>query len=272
MSRSVPYMPRPSQKPFHRPRTPAAKSSWEGVSDWYASYLAKPGTIQSTVVFPGVLRALSPLKTGRYLDIACGEGKFAHMVARTAREVVGFDAAPSLIARAEQQARPNTQFFVADAASFSRVVGNTPFDGATCILAIQNMPEITPVFLETSKVLKPGAPFILVLNHPSFRQPRQSGWGFDETRKLQYRRVDRYLTEYEMPILAHPGSNPHEKTASYHRPLSTYVNALGAAGFAIDAMEEWVSDKTSDSGPRAKAENVARAEIPLFLALRARKQ
>jgi hypothetical protein len=36
-------------------------------------------------------------------------------------------------------------------------------------------------------------------------------------------------------------------------------------------MEEWPSHKTSTSGPRAAAENVARKEIPMFLAIRALK-
>ena len=39
----------------------------------------------------------------------------------------------------------------------------------------------------------------------------------------------------------------------------------------VDALEEWTSHKTSDSDPRAAAENAARKEIPLFLALRAVK-
>jgi hypothetical protein len=39
----------------------------------------------------------------------------------------------------------------------------------------------------------------------------------------------------------------------------------------VDALEEWPSHKTSTSGPRAPAENVARKEIPMFLAVRAVK-
>jgi hypothetical protein len=37
----------------------------------------------------------------------------------------------------------------------------------------------------------------------------------------------------------------------------------------IDAMEEWASHKVSTSGPKAAAENLARKEIPMFMALRA---
>jgi hypothetical protein len=39
----------------------------------------------------------------------------------------------------------------------------------------------------------------------------------------------------------------------------------------MDAMEEWSSHKKSTSGPKAGAENMAREEIPLFLAIRGRK-
>jgi hypothetical protein len=49
------------------------------------------------------------------------------------------------------------------------------------------------------------------------------------------------------------------------------VKSLRNAGLLIDALEEWPSHKTSQPGPRAAAENAARKEIPMFLALRARK-
>ena len=111
---------------------------------------------------------------------------------------------------------------------------------------------------------------MLTLNHPCFRQPRQSGWGWEEERKIQYRRIDRYLGTYEMPILAHPGKDASIRTLSFHRPVGWYIDELVKAGFMIDGYEEWSSPAVSDSGPRAKAENIARAEIPLFLGLRAR--
>ncbi|MBI2075302.1 MAG: SAM-dependent methyltransferase, partial [Candidatus Harrisonbacteria bacterium] len=44
------------------------------------------------------------------------------------------------------------------------------------------------------------------------------------------------------------------------------------AGFAVTDMEEWVSHRTSERGPRAKAEDRARREIPLFLAIKAEPQ
>ena len=57
-------------------------------------------------------------------------------------------------------------------------------------------------------------------------------------------------------------------TLTYHRPLQTYVRALAEAGLLIDALEEWPSLRQSQPGTRAQAENRARREIPMFLAIR----
>ena len=260
--------------PFHSTnhRSSPPKTSWDAVSDWYADYVSKPGTFQKTVIFPGVIRLLKPEADKIYLDIACGEGAFSRDLAKAAKNtVIGFDASPSLVARATKIAPKSIRYFVSDAAKFAHRLEPDSIDGASCILAIQNINPCAPVFLQTARVLKSGAPFVIVLNHPCFRMPRQSGWGWDDQRKLQYRRVDRYLSSYEMPILMHPGISAKTKTYSYHRSLQEYMNELSHAGFAIDAIEEWVSPKNSDSGPRAKAENTARAEIPLFMAIRAIK-
>jgi hypothetical protein len=107
--------------------------------------------------------------------------------------------------------------------------------------------------------------------HPHFRGPKESSWGWDEKLRVQYRRVDRYLLPRKTPIVAHPGKSADVYTWSFHKPLEAYVKAAAKAGMMIDAMEEWASHKTSTSGPRAAAENLARKEIPMFLALRARK-
>ena len=54
-----------------------------------------------------------------------------------------------------------------------------------------------------------------------------------------------------------------------YKPIESYVKALRSSGLLIDTIEEWPSHKTSTSGPRAAAENTARKEIPMFMAIRA---
>jgi SAM-dependent methyltransferase len=228
---------------------------------------------QQTLVFPGALKLLTPQVGRTYLDIACGEGSFAEMLVKNGARAVGFDAAAALVERARRRGLASAEFLVGDARRFPDAVRSRRFDGAVCILAIQNISDMKAVFGAAAGVLEAGAPFIIVTNHPAFRIPRQSEWGWDETKKLSFRRLDRYLTPLDIPILMNPGGRGRPvTTTTHHRPIGAYVAALAEAGFVIDAMEEWVSDRESDSGARARAENRARAEFPLFLAIRARKK
>jgi len=104
--------------------------------------------------------------------------------------------------------------------------------------------------------------------HPCFRIPRQSGWGWDQRRRLQYRRIDRYLTPLAVPMKRYgPGSRG--ATRSHHRPLEAYVDGLVRQGLRIDALREIPTFERSGAGARAGAENRAAEEIPLFLAVRA---
>lgn len=255
-----------------RPGPAASKTSWEPVADWYGEHSRTGGTLISEVVHPGTVKLLDPRPSLKYLDVACGEGTLSRLIAKFGADVQGFDAAPTLVAQATRQAPKGARYFTADAVKFDGLFAPQSFDGATCTLAIQNIETFEDAFRGVASVLKPGAPFVFVLNHPCFRIPRQSGWGWDEGRKLQYRRIDKYLSSYGVEILAHPGANRSVKTYTYHRPLSAYMDALARHGFIVEKIEEWTSNRESKPGGHSRAENAARNEIPMFLAVRAVKK
>jgi hypothetical protein len=137
------------------------------------------------------------------------------------------------------------------------------------LLAIQDIEPLEDAIESADWALKPGGRIVILMTHPCFRIPRQSGWGWDENRKLQYRRVDRYLTPLEVPLKPYPGQKGVSR--SHHRPLEMYINTLAEFGFMVDRIHEIPTFKVQKSGPRAKAENLANSEIPLFLGLRAWK-
>jgi hypothetical protein len=110
-----------------------------------------------------------------------------------------------------------------------------------------------------------------VLNHPSFRNPKQTYWGYNEADDTQYRRVDEYMSESKVKIDMTPGSFKDKKfTVSFHRPLQVYMKALHKSGFAVTRLEEWASHKESEKGPKQRAENKARKEIPMFMCIEAK--
>jgi hypothetical protein len=113
------------------------------------------------------------------------------------------------------------------------------------------------------------------LNHPAFRIPDHSSWQFDEEHNIQFRRIDTYMSETEKKIDMTPGTRKLDEknfTVSFHRPLQYYAKAFTNAGFTMTRLEEWISPKRSQEGPRKKAEDHARKEFPLFLCLVLKKQ
>lgn len=244
------------------------KTSWEGVAYWYDEYLKGDDTYQKKVILPNLLRLLAPKKGETLLDLACGQGFFAGEVAHAGATVIGADIAPELIEQAKRAVKGVT-FYQAPAAALS-FAKSASFDGGYCILALQNIEDLAAVFGELKRVLKKGARFIVVVNHPAFRVLRRSSWEYDEKEKTQYRRIDGYLSGAKVTIDLHPGVRDSRKTLSYHRSLQDLFKIFAKHGFVAARLEEWISHKTSEKGPRQEAEDTARKEIPLFMALELR--
>ena len=212
---------------------------------------------------------LRPAKGERILDLGCGQGVFSRALADAGAEVTGVDASRSLIATAKGYPSTSPIHYVERDAALVGDLG--PFDGISAILCIQNMQHLAAVCAACARALKPGGRMVWVLNHPCFRIPRQSSWGFEEDR-VQFRRLDGYALPASISIVMHPGKKDSETTLSFHRSLTDLTAAAFAAGFVVSAIREPVSHKESEPGPRAKAENRARKEFPLFLAMRLEKR
>lgn len=250
---------------------PGPRTDWGEVANWYDQLVGESGSeYHREVVIPGTLRLLALQAGESAVDIACGQGVLCRALHERGVQVTGVDAATELITAARERSGDAIRYMVGDARNLSFLPA-ARFTAAACVLAIQNIHPIAPVFSHSARVLTPGGRFVLVMTHPAFRGAKETSWGWDEQNKVQYRRVDRYLTPRKTPIVTHPGSAPDQYTWTFHKPIGEYVRALRNAGLLVDAMEEWPSHKTSGPGPRAAAENLARKEIPMFMAIRAIK-
>jgi len=246
-------------------------TSWGGVAGWYDKLLEKDAdTYQRRVISPNLLRLLDPKKGRIVLDLACGQGFFAREFQKKGATVIGADISKELIELAIKNSPKEIKYVATPADNLSFAKDKT-IDAITIVLAIQNIENVHGVLAECRRALKPGGQLLMVLNHPAFRVLKESSWGYDEAQKVQYRRIDRYLSESKEKIEMHPSTSsgqvlkPSEYTISFHRPLQFYFKLLGKNNFGVTRLEEWVSHRTSEPGARAAAENRARAEIPLFL-------
>jgi ubiquinone/menaquinone biosynthesis C-methylase UbiE len=216
-------------------------------------------------------------KDEKIYDLACGQGYFANIFAKMGACVVASDLSKKLIETAKENSKlirtegGKISFYISPAHR-AQFLKNNEIDTIVVVLAIQNIENVGEVFAECHRVLKNNGRMILVLNHPAFRVPQASDWYF--TDGVLSRIVSKYLSESKISIDMTPGEkNPKKKikTISFHRSLQYYVKLFSKNGFVITRLEEWISHKQSENGPRQLAEDKARKEIPLFMCIEVKK-
>ena len=238
-------------------------SGWDNVAAWYDGWMGKDGSQHhQNFAIPALLNSLD-LKSGQsLLDIGCGSGVLAPYLSAKGIHYTGLDISPKLITIAKRNHSKNGKFLVGDARKLPKRFDKS-FDACCFLLSIQDMNPLDTVLQSASAVLSAGGLIAILMTHPCFRIPRQSGWGYEDGRKLHFRRIDRYLSPLNIPMKQHKQG----ATISFHRPLSAYINGLAQAGFVVDKMDEISGAIEAES----KSERLIQAEIPLFMALRARK-
>ncbi|MFM7182001.1 MAG: class I SAM-dependent methyltransferase [Verrucomicrobiales bacterium] len=250
---------------------PASDRGWDAVASWYDKLVGEQGSdYHRHVIIPAVMEMLA-LRSGEVvLDLCCGQGVMVRpLIAAGAGRITGVDASPKLIAAARKRYALDggAEFLVADATRPGPWTNGT-FDAAVCVLAVHDVADMEALFRQLGAALKPGGRAVLVVMHPCFRIPRQSHWGWDEERKIQFRRLDCYQSPIAIPITTHPGRGGAEQTLFHHRSLEAYLNALGQAGLGVTGASELATHRRSQPGPRSRGEHRAAREFPVFLALK----
>jgi len=244
------------------------KTSWETSAKWYDSVVGEKGHYyHENVIFPKLLNLmqLNP-STSSILDLGCGQGILSRKIPNSI-PYMGVDLSPSLIREAKKQNKSQNAHFEIRDITEPFQLSKRDFSHGCILLALQNLEYPIGALRNMAFHLMAGGHLFLVLNHPCFRIPRMSHWGEDEGKRLLYRRMDAYLSKQKIPIQTQPSKGQKSaQTWSFHHPLSSYSKWLKESGFSILEIQEWSSDKQS-TGSKAKMENRARREFPLFLTL-----
>lgn len=183
---------------------------------------------------PIVLGMCEPLENTNVLDLGCGEGYCSRELKRRgAAQVYGIDLSEGMISAAQQQdqidelgikyeARCATDLSHIPDASFDRVLAVFLFNYVTVEQMHQCMKEVF-------RVLRPGGKFIFSIPHPSFpfmREPEYPFY-FNVGDAGYFSHCDR---QFPGRIWKRDGSWLDVQLV--HKPLETYFDSLGAAGFA----------------------------------------
>ena len=208
----------------------------------------------------------SRLLGARVCDLCCGEGYLGrHLVRHGAREVVGIDLSSALIDVARRRANAEALSYRVDDAHELRTLRDGEFDVVVSQLAMMDVADHRKLFAAVRRVLVSGGPFVFSMLHPCFH-----GAPFhvrdapeflldDKGEPIAYA-IRRYATE---GYWESGGTGVRGHMGSYHRTISTYVNDLIPAGFALERLEEPLA-----GGDAAKTGLFA--EVPTVLVVAAR--
>lgn len=127
------------------------------------------GWNHNTHYHPFLLRQLPP-RLERALEIGCGAGGFARLLAQRADHVAALDLSPEMLrlARERSTAYPNIDYIEADVMTYP--LEEAQFDALVSIATLHHLP-FTDVIQQIKPALKPGGT-LLILDLFS-----QSGWG-----------------------------------------------------------------------------------------------
>lgn len=107
------------------------------------------------------------------LDMGCGTGRFTIPLAQKARKVTGLDLSAAMIAKAREKAEQaglNVDFRESDMENMP--FEDNSFDAIVCMLALMHIPleSRQKVFLEASRVLKPGGSMVISVKNAIFER------------------------------------------------------------------------------------------------------
>jgi ubiquinone/menaquinone biosynthesis C-methylase UbiE len=256
-------------------RSSHAVEAWEELAAWYDEKMGDEGDLwHRTLIDPGLLQVLGPVRGLELLDLGCGNGYLCRRFAREGARVTGVDASAAVIERARQrEARKplGITYHVADAAALS-VLGDASFDVVVSNMALMDIADAEGAIREASRVLRPGGRLVFSISHPCFDLPGgASAWVVERVdfTSTVWRKVRSYRELFVAPVPWRLEGDRLAYTPAYHRPLSWYVRTLRAAGFVVTALEEpapteeFLAD--SPQGPWI-------AEIPLHCVIEARTE
>ncbi len=235
--------------------------------DGYARIRDNPLSANDVLDMPAIESLLPPTLDGlRVLDLGCGTGGLCrYMAEKGAKVVLGVDVSERMlqVARDEGDANGRIVYAQIDIENF----GVTPsgFDVIVSSLALHYIGDIYRIFASAHEWLAPNGTLVFSVEHPvtTAGLPPYEGWERDSENKRAAFRLTHYFDEGERVrtwIV--------DGVTTYHRTVSTYLNALIYHGFTVEQiLEPTVSPDFARAHPQWESER----QRPLFLCVKARK-
>lgn len=243
------------QKTLTMSSTPIAYDTYQKLADAY-SEIAPDKEYNAYYDRPAMLSLLDEGLAGQQiLDAGCGPGIYSEILLKKGAEVTGIDVSENMIKHAQTRNGGLGRFIVANMEEPLGMFQDQEFDGVLSALAISYVKDISVLFQEFQRILKPGGWFCFSTEHPFF--------------SYGYFKLDNYFETQAVSCQWKGFTNEPITMNSYYHSLSCITDALLNNGFVIERiLEAKPVTEFEQKHPRAYAE---RLKFPSFIHFRARK-
>ena len=206
---------------------------YDDVAEWYESvFLVRQRAAPTADGFAdslGIDRALVELLgqgSGTCLEVGCGTGIYAERIRSLGRQPIGIDLSAGMLRHGAQR----LPVVRGDATRLP--FASSSVDAAATVMVHTDLPSYEPVLAEIHRVLRPGTPFVHIGVHPCFCG------GFADRADLERIVIRRGYVDGCWTTESWTDQGLRDKVGATHRPLASLLNAMLAAGFALEELSE----------------------------------
>ena len=228
----------------------AEPTDYDSIAERYASEIdARPWN--ALYERPATLALLPAIANLDVLDAGCGHGWYADWLVRHGARVVAVDRSAAMVALTEQRLAGRARVMQGDISDLG-VLADQTFDLVLCSLVLHYEANLSGVFAEFARLLRPSGTLVFSTHHPVH----------DAASILDPGYLNAELIEEEWEWLG-------AKMRYYRRPLRDLTEPLADAGFVIERLcEPTPSEELRLRAPKGY-DRLRR--LPAFIFVRARK-
>ena len=158
----------------------AQTASWsENAERWTAAVRARKIASRREATDAALLAAARAAPLGKALDVGCGEGWLCRELQGSAREIVGVDVSPELVARARE--RRGATYLVLSYAELCAepARAGSDFDTIVCNFSLLD-DRLEPLLDALASISAPRGRLLIQTLHPlAMAPPYEDGWGVE---------------------------------------------------------------------------------------------